>query len=157
MLRELPFPSQGDLPNPGIEPTPPALAGELFTTEPAGKPEAKVKRSLGEKEKWGLPATGPADLFCKEPAAQVSSGFFFWPNNSQKGGDSTPLLSRQLCGSEPGSGWLSSLLAAHEQKSRYQGLLSPGDPGEEAAPPSWQLLGPGACRTKDPFPALGPL
>jgi len=28
----LPFPSSADLPNPGIEPTPPALAGGFFTT-----------------------------------------------------------------------------------------------------------------------------
>ena len=34
----LPFPSPGDLPDPGIEPTYPALAGERFTTEPPGKP-----------------------------------------------------------------------------------------------------------------------
>ena len=37
----LPFPSPGDLPNPGIEPmspVSPALAGEFFTTEPPGKP-----------------------------------------------------------------------------------------------------------------------
>ena len=33
----LPFPSPGDLPNPGIEPTVPALAGRFFTTEPPGK------------------------------------------------------------------------------------------------------------------------
>ena len=32
------FPSAGDLPDPGIEPTFPALAGRLFTTEPPGKP-----------------------------------------------------------------------------------------------------------------------
>ena len=30
----LPFASPGDLPQPGIEPTSPALAGEFFTTEP---------------------------------------------------------------------------------------------------------------------------
>ena len=30
----LPFPSPGDLPDPGIEPTFPALAGGFFTTEP---------------------------------------------------------------------------------------------------------------------------
>ena len=30
----LPFPSSGDLPNPGIEPISPALAGTFFTTEP---------------------------------------------------------------------------------------------------------------------------
>ena len=29
----LPFPSPGDLPNPGIEPKSPALAGSFFTTE----------------------------------------------------------------------------------------------------------------------------
>ena len=34
----LSFPSPGDLLNPGTEPTSPALAGELFTTEPPGKP-----------------------------------------------------------------------------------------------------------------------
>ena len=28
----------GDLPDPGIEPTPPALAGAFFITEPPGKP-----------------------------------------------------------------------------------------------------------------------
>ena len=33
----LPFPTQGDPPNPGIEPTSPALAGGFFTTEPCGK------------------------------------------------------------------------------------------------------------------------
>ena len=36
----LPFPSPGDLPNPGFEPMSPALAGRFFTTEPPGKPEA---------------------------------------------------------------------------------------------------------------------
>ena len=30
---------QGDLPNSGIEPTSPALAGGFFTTEPGGKPK----------------------------------------------------------------------------------------------------------------------
>ena len=35
----LPFPSPGDLPNPGIEPVSPALAGGLFTAEPPGKYE----------------------------------------------------------------------------------------------------------------------
>ena len=35
----LPFPSPGDLPRPGIEPTSPALAVRFFTTEPPGKPK----------------------------------------------------------------------------------------------------------------------
>ena len=33
-----PFPSPGDRPDPGIEPTSPALAGGFFTTEPPQKP-----------------------------------------------------------------------------------------------------------------------
>ena len=34
----LPFPSSGDLSNPGIEAASPELAGGFFTTEPSGKP-----------------------------------------------------------------------------------------------------------------------
>ena len=34
----LPFPSPGDLPNPGIKLSSPALAGRFITTEPPGKP-----------------------------------------------------------------------------------------------------------------------
>ena len=37
---ELPFPTPGDLPDPGIKPVfpaPPTLAGRFFTTEPPGK------------------------------------------------------------------------------------------------------------------------
>ena len=33
-----PFPSQGDLPDPGIEPTSPALVGGFFATEPPRQP-----------------------------------------------------------------------------------------------------------------------
>ena len=33
----LPFSSPEDLPDPGIKPTSPALAGRFFTTEPPGK------------------------------------------------------------------------------------------------------------------------
>ena len=33
----LPFPSPGDLPDPGIKPASPILAGGFFTTEPPGK------------------------------------------------------------------------------------------------------------------------
>ena len=35
----LPFPSPGDLPNPGIEAAFPALAGGFFATELPGKPK----------------------------------------------------------------------------------------------------------------------
>ena len=46
----LPFPSPGDLPNPGIEPGPltsPALAGRLFTTSNTW--EAQEERAQKEK------------------------------------------------------------------------------------------------------------
>ena len=38
ILEQVPFPPPGDLPDPGIEPTSPALAGGFFTTESPGKP-----------------------------------------------------------------------------------------------------------------------
>ena len=38
----LPFPSPGDLPDPGIEPMSPVLAGGFFTTEPPRKPRASL-------------------------------------------------------------------------------------------------------------------
>ena len=35
----LPFPSPGDLPNPGIEPRSPALQADTLPSEPSGKPK----------------------------------------------------------------------------------------------------------------------
>ena len=37
----LPFPTLRDLPDPGIEPASPALAGRFFATEPPGKPKKR--------------------------------------------------------------------------------------------------------------------
>ena len=42
----LPFPPPGDLPNPGIEPESPVLAGGFFPTEPPGKPKLGFKDIL---------------------------------------------------------------------------------------------------------------
>ena len=39
----LPFPSSGDLPNPGIEPESLALAGTFLTTEPPEKPDVNTQ------------------------------------------------------------------------------------------------------------------
>ena len=44
----LPFPSPGDLPNPGIEPGSPALEADALTSEPPGKPDDKWD------DKWSL-------------------------------------------------------------------------------------------------------
>ena len=38
----LPFPSPGDHPDPGTEPTSPALVGRFFTTESPGKPSGMI-------------------------------------------------------------------------------------------------------------------
>ena len=38
----LPFPSPGDLPDPGMESVSPALVGRLFTTEPSRKPRMQI-------------------------------------------------------------------------------------------------------------------
>jgi len=39
----LPFPSPGDLPDPGIEPKSPALQADALTSEPPGKPNTNYK------------------------------------------------------------------------------------------------------------------
>ena len=48
----LPFPSLGDLPNPGIEPRSPAFQADALTSEPPGKPPVlhylQLNISLGE-------------------------------------------------------------------------------------------------------------
>ena len=51
----LPFPSPGDLPDPGIEPRSPTLQADTLTSEPPGKP-LKAKNnltSLGKKKGGG--------------------------------------------------------------------------------------------------------
>ena len=44
--RGLPFPPPGDLPDPGIEPVSPALAGGFVTTRPPGKPGQHSKHQV---------------------------------------------------------------------------------------------------------------
>ena len=51
----LPFPSPGDLPDPGIKPSSPALAGRFFTTEPLGKPCIKMTLSFFSQDEDLLP------------------------------------------------------------------------------------------------------
>jgi len=59
----LPFPSPGDLPDPGVEPQSLALAGEFFTTEPPGK------------------------LYPHPPTPNPHFGFLYWPVYSQPPSD----------------------------------------------------------------------
>ena len=51
----LPFPSPGDLPNPGIEPWSPTLEADALTSEPPGKPNIYLYKSLNKKqESFGI-------------------------------------------------------------------------------------------------------
>ena len=45
-----PFPSPGDLPNPGIEPRSPALEADALTSEPPGKPEELKPSTSGKHD-----------------------------------------------------------------------------------------------------------
>jgi len=62
----LPFPSPGELPDPGIKPmspVSPALAGRFFTTEPPGKPSYKVINDNISVEK--------PDRYCLSPVINI--------------------------------------------------------------------------------------
>ena len=46
----LPFPSPGDLPDPGIEPWSPSLQADSLPSEPLGKPKESEEMTSSEKE-----------------------------------------------------------------------------------------------------------
>ena len=54
----LPFPSPGDLPNPGIKPGSPALRADALPSEPPGKPDL----AMGYRCNWGCSGTKLARL-----------------------------------------------------------------------------------------------
>ena len=54
----LPFPFPGDLPDPGIEPMCPALAGGVFTTEIPGKPSESLSPWKQKSDSCGSVVTG---------------------------------------------------------------------------------------------------
>ena len=51
----LPFPSPGDLPNPGIKPRSPALQADSLPAEPPGKPNSSGVSSLSLLQQIFLP------------------------------------------------------------------------------------------------------
>ena len=73
ILEWIPFPSPGDLPNPGIEPRSPSLQVDYFPAEPQGKPKNIGVGSLPflqwifltQKLNWGL-------LHCRQILYQLS-------------------------------------------------------------------------------------
>ena len=59
----LPFPSLGDLPDPGIEPRSLALVGRFFTTEPPGKPPSSPLSPL-----YSVPSSSSCLFYGRSPA-----------------------------------------------------------------------------------------
>ena len=55
----LPFPSPGDLHNPGIKPGSPALKADALTSEPPGKPNLKKKSTVNIHWKTDAGAEAP--------------------------------------------------------------------------------------------------
>ena len=86
----LPFPSPGDLPNPGTEPTSltsPALAGRFFTLVPLGKPKSPsslpLKHNISSRSfkgaQWGLgryqiPSHLVPETLIKKPFTELRAG-----------------------------------------------------------------------------------
>ena len=54
----LPFPSPGDLPDPGIEPGSPTLQADALPSEPPGKILLNQKENNEPKKKWALKKIG---------------------------------------------------------------------------------------------------
>ena len=66
----LPFSSPGYLPDPGIKPASPTLAGRFFTTEPPGKPNlvvAFLKNNCLLCISFGKPVLQKPELPCSPP------------------------------------------------------------------------------------------
>ena len=61
----LPFPSPGDLPNPGIEPRSPTLQADALPSEPPGKPQHRLhlySKRTGAQAQGGGAKIGPGKV-----------------------------------------------------------------------------------------------
>ena len=65
----LPFPSPGDLPNPGIKPRSPALQADVLPSEPPGKPQEKELKWSEVKSLSHVRLCDPVD--CSPPSSSV--------------------------------------------------------------------------------------
>ena len=63
----LPFPSPGDLPDPGIEPRSPALQVDSLPSEPPGRPQVLALLSHKSRDAWEI-------LWTEEPGVLQSMG-----------------------------------------------------------------------------------
>ena len=63
-----PFPSPGDLPNPGIKPRSPTLHADLLPAEPQGKPYYAIKPLMNTWEEQQLVCLGAPEKAVERPA-----------------------------------------------------------------------------------------
>ena len=129
-IQEWPFPSPGNLPNPGIEPdtlASPALAGRFFTTSTTGKPQfipllpGNWLFSRGKCLRWTV----------KDGNCWTSAGQAFFPHCSRSGlchGRCCLSLSTGpgglLC-PHPGTGW--TPLTKQRRPVIWQSQIKPQD------------------------------
>ena len=96
----LPFPSQGDLPHPGIDPRSPTLQADTFPSEPPGKPWAKCQsvslryyftpRLLHTQSKGRIITSAAEDVEKRNLHDIVEVIAVKWYNHSCKSGWSVP-------------------------------------------------------------------
>ena len=72
----LPFPSPGDLPDPGIKPRSPALEADALTSEPPGKPDRNIPDQIFQNSNESFPwevriCMGEVVLVVKNPHANA--------------------------------------------------------------------------------------
>ena len=77
----MPFPSAGDLPNPGIETRSPTLQVDSLQAEPGGKP---LRREGGIREWVAISFSGDLPDSGKEPESPELVGGFFTTESPEK-------------------------------------------------------------------------
>ena len=92
----LPFPSPGDLPDPGIKPVSPASAGRFFNTEPFGGPNCSVTcYSVLPESRLSFFRDSQVVLVIKNPPANAGdlrdTGSILGSGRSPGGGHGNPL------------------------------------------------------------------
>ena len=87
----LPFPSPGDLPDPGIEPRSPALEADTLTSEPPGKPSSQITLA-----QYGSPRDSNTLLMISAGTSIPSTEYFWLKTN--KPANERPEVSCELGG-----------------------------------------------------------
>ena len=94
ILEGVPFPSSGDLPNPGIEPRSPALQVDSLPSEPQGKPKNTGVGSLSLHQKiFPTQESNWSPLHCRQILYQLS---YEGSHNMEREGGSGNILYRAL-------------------------------------------------------------